>query len=472
MENSEKVKTGNKIDLKTTSIGKLLLALSIPAITAQIVNALYNIVDRMYLGNMAEDGALALTGVGICFPILILISAFAMMIGAGGAPLLSMKLGENDKKGAEEVLGNCFSVILFLGVILTTVFFVLKRPLLVMFGASESVLPFADDYLTIYLIGTIFVQISLGMNLFINAQGYAKTGMMTVLIGAIINIVLDPIFIFTFDMGVNGAATATIISQFISALWVLIFLFGKKPLVKIHTYNLKLVTPYLKRVLSLGVSPFVMQSTESLLQIILNRTLSIYGGDVYIGAMTIISSVAQFILLPLVGIMQGAQPIISFNYGAKLLERVKKAIKLATAVCTTISLIAWFVIQVKPEILISLFTKDAQLVETTIPAMKMYMLGYLGLGTLISLQQSFLALGEAKVSVIIASLRKIVLLIPLVIILPISMGVKGVFIAAPVADITTIIVTIVLFVMYLKKIVNNITVQEDTVIENKTVDNK
>jgi len=442
------------IDFENASIGKLLISLSIPAITAQIVNALYNIVDRIYLGNMANDGALALTGVGLCFPILILISAFAVMIGVGGAPLLSMKLGEGDKKTAEEVIGNCFSVILFLGVLLTVVFFVLKEPLLYMFGASEKTFSFANDYLSIYLIGTIFVQIGLGMNMFINAQGYAKTGMLTVLIGAITNIILDPLFIFTFNMGVKGAATATVISQIISATWVLLFLFGKKPLVKIHRANLKLVTPHLKRVLSLGASPFVMQSTESLLQIILNKTLSSYGGDVYVGAMTIISSIAQFVLMPLIGIMQGAQPIISFNYGAKRMERVKKAIKLSVITCTIISGVCWLIVQLQPQLVIGLFTSSKELTEVTVRAIRVYMFGYIGLGVIVSLQQSFLSLGEAKVSILIASLRKLILLIPLIIILPNFMDVDGVFLSSPIADIITIIVAIVSFSLYFKKLVN------------------
>ncbi|MGL5972343.1 MAG: MATE family efflux transporter [Oscillospiraceae bacterium] len=444
-----------KIDFENDSIFKLLLSLSIPAITAQLVNALYNIVDRIYIGNMEIDGALALTGVGICFPILILISAFAVLIGFGGAPILSIKLGEKKNEDAEKILGNCFTLMIVIGISLTIITFLFKEPMLRMFGASDSTFNYANDYLSIYLLGTVFVQISLGMNAFINAQGFAKIGMTTVLIGAITNIILDPIFIFQFGLGVKGAALATLISQFISAMWVLKFLFSKKPTIKIKKENISCKNIHTKRVLLLGISPFLMQVTESILYVVLNSTLSNVGGDIYVGSMTIIGSLSQFILMPLLGFMLGAQPIISYNYGAKRLDRVKETIKKSLIVCLGLSSLFWLLIQINPQFLIGLFTNSQELIDATVPSTKLYLFGLFAMGAQICLQQSFISLGKAAVSIFLASLRKLVLLIPLVLILSRSFGVVGVFISAPIADIITALCTILLFTIEFKKILNS-----------------
>lgn len=443
------IKTNN---LGQDNIGKLLFKLALPAITAQLINALYNIIDRMYIGHIPNNGSLALTGVGISFPIILIISAFSSLVGMGGAPLASIKLGEDDKKGAEKILGNCFTLLLILSIVLTTFFLIFKEKLLFMFGASTETITYANSYLTIYLIGTIFVQISLGLNNFINSQGFAKISMTTVLIGAALNIILDPIFIFAFKMGVKGAATATILSQAVSALWVLKFLFGKKTTIKIRKEYLKINKKIILPVLALGISPFIMQSTESLVQITLNSGLQKYGGDMYVGAMTIISSIMQVISMPIIGLAQGAQPIIGFNYGAKKYERVKQTFKLLLISSLSFSVFAWIICIFAPKVFVIIFSNDPALTELTIKSLKVFMFGVFMLGAQFACQNTFLALGKAKISLFLALLRKVILLIPLALILPKFLQVKGIFIAEPIADIIATITTCTVFFIKSKKI--------------------
>ena len=449
--------SNNNVDLGNDSVGKLLLKLATPAIIAQIVNVLYNIVDRIFIGRMA-NGDLAMAGVGVAFPIIMIISAFAALIGMGGAPLVAIKMGEKDNDGAEKILSNSFSTLIIIAIILTGVFLIFSEPILWAFGASESTIGFAKDYLNIYLIGTLFVQIALGMNPFINTQGFAKTGMITVLIGAVINIVLDPIFIFGFGLGVKGAAIATITAQFVSAAWVVIFLFGKKSVLKIRK---KYILPSLKVVMSimaLGISPFIMQATESLVLISLNNKLQMYGGDLAVGAMTIMSSIMQIVMLPLMGLTQGAQPIISYNFGAKQLERVKATFKLLLKSCMIYTVFMWCGLMFFPQVFVGIFNNKPELVEITSWSIKIFFGGIFLFGAQIACQQTFLALGQAKVSLILALLRKIVLLIPLIFILPmfIENKLQGVLLAEPIADITAALTTITCFFIFYKKTLGNV----------------
>lgn len=439
-------------DLGKGSVGKLLFQLALPAIIAQLVNVLYNIVDRIFIGRM-PNGELAMAGVGVAFPIIMIVSAFSALVGMGGAPLAAIKMGEKDNDGAEKIMTNSFSTLVIIAIILTVSLLIFKENILWAFGASKDTIGYANDYIGIYLIGTLFVQIGLGLNPFINTQGFAKTGMITVLIGAIINIVLDPILIFGFNMGVKGAALATISAQFVSAVWVLLFLVGKKSVLKIRKKyivpNLKVIGP----ILLLGISPFIMQATESLVIISMNNNLAKYGGDLAIGAMTIMSSVMQIILLPMMGLTQGAQPIISFNYGADKLDRVRKTFKLLLVSCLVYTTIMWGAIMIFPQVFVSIFNSNPQLVEITVWSMRIYFAGILLFGAQIACQQTFLALGQAKISMILALLRKIILLIPLIFILPVFFENKlqGVLTAEPVADITAAIVTIICFSVFYKK---------------------
>ncbi|MDV8116051.1 MATE family efflux transporter [Bacillus sp. BAU-SS-2023] len=439
-------------DLGKGSVGKLLFQLALPAIIAQLVNVLYNIVDRIFIGRM-PNGELAMAGVGVAFPIIMIVSAFSALVGMGGAPLAAIKMGEKDNDGAEKIMTNSFSTLVIIAIILTVSLLIFKENILWAFGASKDTIGYANDYIGIYLIGTLFVQIGLGLNPFINTQGFAKTGMITVLIGAIINIALDPILIFGFNMGVKGAALATISAQFVSAVWVLLFLVGKKSVLKIRKKyivpNLKVIGP----ILLLGISPFIMQATESLVIISMNNNLAKYGGDLAIGAMTIMSSVMQIILLPMMGLTQGAQPIISFNYGADKLDRVRKTFKLLLVSCLVYTTIMWGAIMIFPQVFVSIFNSNPQLVEITVWSMRIYFAGILLFGAQIACQQTFLALGQAKISMILALLRKIILLIPLIFILPIFFENKlqGVLTAEPVADITAAIVTIICFSVFYKK---------------------
>ena len=439
-------------DLGKGNIGKLLISLAAPAIVAQLVNVLYNIVDRIFIGRM-DNGELAMAGVGVAFPILMLISAFSALIGMGGAPLCAIKMGEKNNDEAEKIMSNSFSMLLIIAVILTTGFLIFKEPILWAFGASEATIGYALDYLSIYVLGTIFVQIALGMNSYINTQGFAKIGMMTVVIGAVINIVLDPIFIFVFDLGVKGAALATVAGQTVSALWVLKFLFGKQSILKIRK---KYMVPDLKVVgatMALGVSPFIMQSTESLVLISLNTRLSMFGGDLAVGAMTIMSSIMQIVVMPLQGLAQGAQPIISYNYGAKQMDRVKKTFKLTLISCLSFTVIMCSLLMLFPNLFVSIFNNEPELVAITTWAIRIYFLGIFVFGAQIACQQTFLALGQAKISLFLALLRKVVLLVPLIYILPNLFQDKlmGVLVAEPIADIIATLTTVTCFMVFYKK---------------------
>ena len=439
-------------DLGKGNIGKLLISLAAPAIVAQLVNVLYNIVDRIFIGRM-DNGELAMAGVGVAFPILMLISAFSALIGMGGAPLCAIKMGEKNNDEAEKIMSNSFSMLLIIAVILTTGFLIFKEPILWAFGASEATIGYALDYLSIYVLGTIFVQIALGMNSYINTQGFAKIGMMTVVIGAVINIVLDPIFIFVFDLGVKGAALATVAGQMVSALWVLKFLFGKQSILKIRK---KYMVPDLKVVgatMALGVSPFIMQSTESLVLISLNTRLSMFGGDLAVGAMTIMSSIMQIVVMPLQGLAQGAQPIISYNYGAKQMDRVKKTFKLTLISCLSFTVIMCSLLMLFPNLFVSIFNNEPELVAITTWAIRIYFLGIFVFGAQIACQQTFLALGQAKISLFLALLRKVVLLVPLIYILPNLFQDKlmGVLFAEPIADIIATLNTVTCFMVFYKK---------------------
>lgn len=434
-------------NLGNEGIGNLLFKLALPAILAQIINVMYNMVDRMYIGHIPDVGPSALTGVGVTMPVIMAISAFAALVSMGGAPRASIMMGKGDKEQAEKILGNCTTMLVVLAVILTVLFLLFGEPILLLFGASDNTIEYAWAYMKIYAMGTIFVQTALGLNAFINAQGYAKTGMFTVAIGAVCNIILDPIFIFGFHMGVRGAALATIISQAVSSVWVIRFLTGNKSFLRIRLSNLK---PELKTILpslGLGLSPFIMQFTESIISVCFNTSLLKYGGDIAVGAMTILTSVMQFSMLPLQGLTQGAQPIISFNFGAGNIDRVKKAFKLLLKVSLIYAILLWAIAMFTPQLFIGIFTDNAELAEFTKWAIHIYMATSLLFGIQISCQQTFIALGNSKTSVFLALLRKVILLIPLIFILPNFFGNKvlAVFIAEPIADTIAVTVTSILF---------------------------
>lgn len=440
--------------LATEGIGTLLLKLAMPAVISQLVNMLYNIVDRIYIGHIPENGVAALTGLGLCFPIIMLVSAFASLFGMGGAPQAAIAMGRGDHETAEKILGNCFTAIILTSLVLTGVFLCWGKPLLFLFGASTSTIEYAWNYLLIYVCGTIFIQIALGLNMFITTQGFATKAMTTVLIGAILNTILDPIFIFVFKMGVRGAATATIISQAVSAIWVLHFLTGKRTKLRIQKSKMRLNHKILFPVLALGLSPFIMQSTESLLNICFNNSLQRYGGDIAVGTMTILSSVSQLLLLPLQGITQGAQPIISFNYGAGNTSRVKKAIKFQLIICILFTTTMCIIIETFPTAFIRIFNNKEELLTMATWSLRVYCSGMFVLGAQLACQQSFVALGQAKTSLLLAFLRKLILLIPLIFILPafINNQVLAVFLAEPIADITAAIITVATFSVVTKKL--------------------
>lgn len=446
--------TAKDTRLGTESIPKLMVQLAVPSVIAQLINVLYNIVDRIYIGRIPEVGHLALTGVGVTFPILTLISAFSSFVGAGGAPLAAISLGKGEREKSEHILGNSFSMLLLFSVTLTLLFQLGKEPLLYMFGASDNTITYAMDYITIYLWGTVFVQIALGLNLFITSQGQARTAMLSVLIGAVINIVLDPIFIFGFHMGVKGAAYATIISQAVSAAWVLWFLCSKKSSIRIRTCYLKLSRKIVKNISMLGISPFIMSSTESAISIVLNHGLQTYGGDLYVGSMTILQSVMQLLSIPIGGFTQGVQPIISYNYGAQKFDRVKKTAKLLISSTFLLSFLFTLMTLFFPGAFGSLFTSQPELLELVKKVMPIYMFGMLIFGLQNGCQATFLGLGQAKISIFIALLRKVFLLIPLAIILPRFFGVMGIYYSEPIADLISATTAITLFLISIRKILS------------------
>ena len=444
----------NKDFLGKEPVGKLLLKLAVPTITAQLINMLYNIVDRIYIGHIPEVGALALTGVGVCMPLIMIVAAFAALVGSGGAPRASIFMGRGDHETAEKTLGNCFSLQIIISAVLTTVLLLFNRTFLLSFGASENTIEYAVSYMNIYAIGTIFVQLTLGMNMFITAQGFAKTGMLSVLIGAICNIVLDPIFIFAFGMGVRGAALATIISQAASCIWVLSFLFGKKTTLKIKRCNLRIRRSILMPCVTLGLATFIMQSSESIISVCFNSSLLKYGGDIAVGAMTILTSVMQFAMLPLQGLGQGAQPIISYNYGAKNIDRVKAAFKLLLKISLGYSTLLWLSVELFPQVFVSMFTSDAALLTFTKTALRIYVASLFLFGIQMACQMTFTSLGRAKASIVVAVMRKFVLLIPLIYLMPLLYSADkttAVYLAEPIADFFAVAFTAVLFRFQFKK---------------------
>lgn len=440
-------------------IGKLLLRLALPNVTAQLINMLYNIVDRIYIGHIQDVGAMALTGVGVCMPIIMIVSAFAALVGNGGAPRASIFMGRGDAKTAEKTLGNCFVLQIIISVILTAVLLVFNRSFLMAFGASENTIQYALDYMNIYAVGTIFVQLTLGMNAFITAQGFAKTGMLSVIIGAAANIILDPVFIFGFNMGVRGAALATVISQSFSCAWVLIFLFGKKTVLRLRAQNMKLSPKIILPVLGLGSSTFIMQASESVISVCFNSSLLKYGGDIAVGAMTILTSVMQFAMLPLQGLGQGAQPIISYNYGAKNAERVSSAYKLLLKTSLCYSTLLWLFVMIFPQGFAMMFTSDEALLNFTKHALRIYMGSMFLFGIQMACQMTFTSLGKAVDSIIVAVMRKFVLLLPLIYIMPnifTADKTSAVYMAEPIADFFAVSFTTVLFIFEFKKALKSI----------------
>lgn len=438
--------------LKNEKVSKLLLSLAIPSILAQLATLIYNMVDRIYIGRLA-DGSLAIAGIGLCASVITIITAFTNLFGRGGAPLASIKLGEGKKEEAEKILGNCFMSLLVSSIIIILILNVFGEDILMLFGASENTLPYAMDYMRIYSFGTIFAQLSVGLNYFINTQGYAKFGMLTLVVGGVVNIILDPIFIFLFHMDVAGAALATIISQFASCVMVMRFLLGKKTTIRLKKKYMFFNSRIMKRVLGLGFSPFFMSSTEGILQVSFNRQLLFYGGDIAVSAMTIMLSMSQILSLPMEGIAQGSQPIISFNFGAKAYDRVKQTISLALKVSLTYSFIGVLLMELFPRIFVSLFAKDVQLIELSQQMLRVYVFGFIIMGANSTFQQTYTSLGYGKRSFFFAFYRKIILLIPLIYILPyiFPMGVYAVILAEPISDLLTTLTNAVAFRFFMKK---------------------
>lgn len=448
----------NKNFLGTAPIGKLLLKLSIPTVIAQLINMLYNIVDRIYIGHIPGEGSLALTGVGVCMPIIMIISAFAALVSSGGAPRASIYMGKQEEESAEKILGNCFSLQIIISLILTAVLLIWSKDLLLAFGASENTIGYATDYMRIYAFGTLFVQLTLGMNSFITAQGFTTVSMVSVVIGAVCNITLDPVFIFGFHMGVKGAALATILSQGISMIWVVLFLCGSKTQLHLRTKYMRLEPKVILPCVALGLATFIMQASESIVSVCFNSSLLRYGGDIAVGAMTILTSVMQFAMLPLQGIAQGAQPISSYNYGAKKADRVKKTFRLLVITCFVYSTLLWTAVELIPKAFIIIFTSDADLITFSAPMLRIYLGGLCLFGIQVACQMTFTSLGKAVNSIIVAVVRKFVLLIPLIYIVPhiVSDPTTGVYMAEPIADVIAVTFTSVLFAVQFKKALTDI----------------
>ena len=443
----------NRPDLGREPIGRLLFKLALPTITAQLVNMLYNLVDRIYIGHIEGIGTQALTGVGVCMPLIMIISAFASLAAMGGAPLASIALGKGDRDKAEGILGSCAALLLCISAVLTAVMAIFHRPLLVAFGATEDVIGYACRYMSVYSLGTVFVQLALGLNAYITAQGFSRISMLTVLIGAVLNTILDPIFIFGFGMDVQGAALATVISQAVSAVFVLRFLTGKKTTLRLTLPRVRLNGKLLGPCVALGLSPFIMQSTESLIAVCFNTSLRAYGDTIAVSAMTLCTSIMQMAMLPLQGLSQGAQPIISYNYGAGNASRVRQGFRLLLKCCLAFSVTLGVAVIAFPRLFLGIFTPDDALIAYAIPLVRTYMAGTVIFGVQIACQQTFVALGNAKCSLFLACLRKLILLIPLVYILPNFFGDKvfAVFLAEPVADIIAVTCTALLFFFVFRK---------------------
>lgn len=425
-----------KNDFSKGSIVKNIMSMAVPMIIAQLVNILYNIVDRIYIGQMRENSFLALTGVGVCLPVISIIMAFTALFGTGGAPLCSIERGRGNNNEAENIMGNSFIMLVSCGFFLMIVGFLLRKPMLFLFGASKETFLYANQYITIYLLGNIFVMISLGMNQFINAQGFGRIGMLSVMIGAFCNIALDPLFIFGFDMGVKGAALATVISQFISAVWVLTFLTGKKAILKLKISSFKLRKERVMRILGLGVSGFVMQFTNSLVQVLCNATLQQFGGDLYVGIMTVVNSVREIVSRPVMGLGSGAQPVMGFNYGAREYNRVKTCIKFVTIASVAYNSLVWLLIESFPGIFIRIFNDDAAVLDAGIPVIRLFYSGFFMMALQSAGQSTFVALGKSKSAIFFSIFRKVVLVLPMVVLLPNlwGLGSMGVFLSEPISE--------------------------------------
>ena len=450
--------TDRKEMLGTAPVGKLLFRLAVPTVIAQLINMLYNIVDRIYIGHIPEVGDLALTGVGVCMPIIMIVSAFAALVSSGGAPRASIFMGKRDMESAEKTLGGCFGLQIAVSVILTAVLLIWNREFLLAFGASKNTIEYATEYMSVYAIGTVFVQLTLGMNAFVTAQGFTRISMISVIVGAVSNIILDPIFIYGLGMGVRGAALATVISQAVSCAWVVAFLCSKRSILRLKPRNLipspKIVMPCI----ALGSAAFIMQASESVISVCFNSSLLGYGGDIAVGAMTILTSVMQFAMLPLQGIAQGAQPILSYNYGARNGARVKRTFKLLLVSCLVYSVTLWAAVMIFPRAFVSIFTPDAQLIDFTAKALRIYFCGMLLFGIQIACQMTIVSLGNAPSSVIVAVVRKFVLLLPLIYIVPtlVSDRTLGVYMAEPIADVIAVTFTAILFTFQFKRALKRI----------------
>ena len=436
----------------TEKLSKLMLKMAIPSILAQIINILYNIVDRIYIGRIPDVGINALTGVGVTFPILTFISAFSAFVGAGGAPLSAIWLGKGDRDKAEKIMGNGVFLLIVFSVLCMAAFYIFMRPVLYAFGASDSTYGYASSYLSIYLVGTLLVQLVLGLNPYIITQGRSTHAMVSIVVGAVTNIVLDPIFIFVFKMGVRGAAVATVISQLFSAVWTGYVLCDKKSTLKIKLKFLKPDFKIIGHICALGVSPFIMRSTESLVGIVLNRGLQLYGGDLHVATVTVMQSIMQLIFAPISGFTQGVQPIISYNYGAGKFHRVKRTYRSMIGICFAFSLVATLLTIFLPRFFASMFTTDITLIELVGRQMPVFMFGMLFFGLQMGIQPTFLGLGEAKLSLFIALLRKVLLLVPLAIILPKFFGVWGIYYAEPISDILSATIATLLFIFNIRRI--------------------
>lgn len=452
-----KLTKSREVNLGKEPVKKLFWILALPAILSQVVNALYNVVDRMYLGHIPNVGAQALTGVGVCFPIIMIISATAFLFGVGGSPRASIYMGKKDNDTAEKILGNCFTSLILVSIVLTILVLLFNEPILYLFGASENTIGFAQSYIRIYALGTISVMLTLGLNAFISTQGFSKISMLTVVIGAVTNIILDPIFIFGLNLGVKGAAWATILSQTVSALWAIHFLTSKDTILHLKRENFKLDRTIMFPCIALGIAPFVMQSTESILVLCFNSSLLSYGGDLAVGTMTILSSVMQFAMLPIQGMTQGGQPIISYNYGAKELSRVKSAFKIQLFSCTCYAFILWALIMGCPGLFANIFTSDPRLIEMTSWALRIYLFAVPLMGVQIACQQTFIAFGNSKISAFLAIFRKLIVLIPMIFILPLFFSDKvfAVFLAEPISDTIAVLTTVILFTISFRNILKN-----------------
>jgi putative MATE family efflux protein len=445
-------------------IKKLLFRLAVPTVVAQLVNMLYNVIDRIYIGHMPENGALALTGVGVCMPIILMVSAFAALVSSGGAPRASIEMGRKNDTAAENILGNCFSLLLIISAVLTAILLLFNRQILLLFGASENTIEYAVSYMNVYAIGTAFVQLKLGLNMFITAQGFVKTGMLTVLIGAVLNLVLDPLFIFAFDMGVQGAALATILSQAASCVWCIVFLCGKKTRLQLRGCYLALKGEVIVPCVTLGLAIFIMQISESVIAACFNSSLLKYGGDIAVGAMTICTSTMQFAMLPMQGIGLGAQPISSYNYGARNAGRVKETFHLLLKVCMTYSVVLWLAIMLFPRVFAGIFSGDAALLDYSVGALRIYCAAIFLFGIQIACQLTFTSVGNAVCSIIVAVVRKFVLLIPLIYIVP-SIGILenkalDVYLAEPIADVIAVAFTSILFYFQFRKALKKLNTEE------------